>query len=142
MDRIGSVVRHAAQAGDHTAAGGIRLMLFSIGLNILLLRQLKRQRRDAASSVITALLRALAHYRPASLRGIAVVRADPGNGCLLEVLACHDGIGRTATVCITVMEAGVEYPACRSGHGVRYSHLSVACSHAVPGMMVGSGVAS
>ncbi|GBQ14567.1 FUSC family protein [Komagataeibacter rhaeticus] len=121
VDRIGRMVRHAAQAGDHGAAGDIRLMLMfsSVGLNILLLRQLKRQRRDAVSAVITALLRALVRYRVASPRGIAVVRAarrrlarmeraDPGNGRLLEVLACLDGIGRTASACVAAMAAGVE----------------------------------
>ncbi|MDT8871504.1 hypothetical protein RAA17_11520 [Komagataeibacter rhaeticus] len=71
------------------------------------------------SAVITALLRALVRYRVASPRGIAVVRAarrrlarmeraDPGNGRLLEVLACLDGIGRTASACVAAMAAGVE----------------------------------
>ncbi|PYD80473.1 FUSC family protein [Komagataeibacter sucrofermentans] len=121
VDRIGRMVRHAAQAGDHTAGGGIRLMLMfsSVGLNILLLRALKRQRRDAATDIITTLLRALVRYRPISPRGVALVRAarrrlarlekaDPGNGRLLEVLACLDGIARTATACLSAMEAGVE----------------------------------
>lgn len=121
LDRIGRMVRHAAQEHDRTAGGGIRLMLMfsAVGLNILLLRQLKRQQRDGVSDVITVLLRALVRYRPVSPRGIAVVRAarmriarmeraDPGNGRLLEVLACLDGIGRTATACIAAIEAGVE----------------------------------
>ncbi|WP_010514920.1 FUSC family protein [Komagataeibacter oboediens] len=121
VDRIGRMVRHATHEKDTTAASGIRLMLMfsSVGLNILLLRQLKQQRRDTVSDVITALLRALVRYRPVSPRGIAVVRAtrrrlarmekaDPGNGRLLEVLACLDGISRTATACVAAMAAGVE----------------------------------
>lgn len=71
VDRIGRLVRHAAQAGDRTATGDIRqtLLLSAVGLNILLLRQLKRQQRHEASRTLTQLMRALARYRPVSRRG-------------------------------------------------------------------------
>ncbi|RFD18860.1 FUSC family protein [Komagataeibacter melaceti] len=121
LDRIGRMVRHAAQEHDAAAGRGIRLMLLfsAVGLDILLLRELKRQRRDAVADVITTLLRLLVRYRPVSPRGVAVVRvargrvarmerADPGNGRLLDVLACLDGISRTVTACLAAMEAGVE----------------------------------
>ncbi|MFT8712953.1 MAG: FUSC family protein, partial [Komagataeibacter rhaeticus] len=81
--------------------GYIRLMLMfsSFGLNILLLRQLKRQRRDAVSAVITALLRALVRYRVASPRGIAVVRAArPRRARLVRARPRHAG-GRGVTAC-------------------------------------------
>ncbi|CUW46931.1 FUSC family protein [Novacetimonas hansenii] len=114
VDRIGRLVRHAARTSDHTAAGDIRqtLLLSAVGLNILLLRQLKREQRHEASQTLTLLMRALARYRPISRRGIAMIsvarrrvllmlRQEPDNLWLLRVLGCLDGIGRAASDCVT-----------------------------------------
>ncbi|NPC87383.1 FUSC family protein [Gluconacetobacter entanii] len=118
VDRIGRLVRHAAQAGDRTATGDIRqtLLLSAVGLNILLLRQLKRQQRHEASRTLSQLMRALARYRPVSRRGIALVsvtrrrvllmlRQEPENMWLLRILGCLDGIGRTAATCLAQSSA-------------------------------------
>ncbi|WP_239020362.1 FUSC family protein [Novacetimonas pomaceti] len=111
VDRIGRLVRHAAQAGDRAAAGEIRqaLMLSAVGLNILLLRQLKREQDNDASHSLAVLLRTLARYQPVSRRGLAMIsvtrrrlrakaRHDGADPWLLQVMGCLDGIEHTAAI--------------------------------------------
>lgn len=111
VDRIGRLVRHAAQAGDRAAAGEIRqaLMLSAVGLNILLLRQLKREQDNDASHSLAVLLRTLARYQPVSRRGLAMIsvtrrrlraaaQRDGADPWLLQVMGCLDGIERTAAI--------------------------------------------